>query len=82
MENIENEHISLYRPKTKSKNYYDDEILGVWPDGTIYLKEGVKRLKYDPLEEMVEEAYTEFKLKMNNLVERRESLKMEENDFN
>ena len=56
--------------------------MGVWPDGTIHLKEGVRRLKYDPLEEMVEEAYTEFKLKMNNLVERRESLKMEENDFN
>lgn len=82
MENIENDHISQYRPKTKSKFYYDDEIIGVDTDGVIHLKEGVRRLTYNPLEEMVEEAYTEFKLKMNNLVERRERLRSEENDFN
>ena len=35
------------RPKTKSRNFYDDEIHGVLPDGTIYLKEGVYRF-YPP----------------------------------
>ncbi len=82
MEPIENKHISLYRPKTKSKEYFDDEIIGVWPDGTIYLKEGVRRLTYNPLEEFVEDYHTEFKLTLNNLAERRQRIRDEENDFN
>lgn len=30
-----------------SKNFYDDEILFVYENGDIHLKEGVKRLFYD-----------------------------------
>ncbi len=33
--------------KTKSKNFKDDEIKGVFPDGTIYLKMGVTRKNYN-----------------------------------
>ena len=31
------------RQKTKSKEYYDDEIISVLQDGSIYLKPGVIR---------------------------------------
>ncbi len=33
--------------KTKSKIYHDHEIKGVLPDGSIYLKMGVTRKKYN-----------------------------------
>ena len=33
----------MSRAQTMSKLYYDDEIRGVFPDGSIYLKDGVKR---------------------------------------
>lgn len=35
------------RPKTKSKHFYDDEIICILEDGSIYLKEGVHRF-YSP----------------------------------
>ena len=34
------------RTNTISKNFYDDEILFVYENGDIHLKEGVKRLGY------------------------------------
>lgn len=33
--------------KTKSKNFKDDEIIGVLTDGSIYLKMGVTRKHYN-----------------------------------
>ncbi len=33
--------------KTKSKHFKDHEIKGVLPDGSIYLKDGVKRKYYN-----------------------------------
>lgn len=33
--------------QTKSKNFKDHEIKGVLPDGSIYLKMGVTRKKYN-----------------------------------
>lgn len=33
----------MERQKTKSKEYYDDEIIAVLQDGSIYLKPGVIR---------------------------------------
>ena len=41
MMNLEN------RLKTKSKNFYDDEIQAILANGDIVLKEGVHRLKYN-----------------------------------
>lgn len=36
------------REKTKSKHFYDDEILFIYPNGDIHLKEGVRRYpEYD-----------------------------------
>lgn len=33
--------------QTKSKNFKDHEIRGILPDGSIYLKTGVKRKNYN-----------------------------------
>ena len=33
--------------KTKSKHFKDHEIKGILPNGTIYLKEGIKRKHYN-----------------------------------
>lgn len=33
--------------QTKSRNFKDHEIRGILPDGSIYLKTGVKRKKYN-----------------------------------
>lgn len=33
--------------QTKSKNFKDHEIKGILPDGSIYLKMGVTRKKYN-----------------------------------
>ncbi len=33
--------------QTKSKNFKDHEIRGILPDGSIYLKMGVTRKKYN-----------------------------------
>lgn len=33
------------RAKTKSKHFYDDEILFVYPNGDIHLKDEVRRMK-------------------------------------
>ncbi len=33
--------------QTKSKHFKDHEIKGILPDGSIYLKEGVKRKYYN-----------------------------------
>ncbi len=37
----------MSRLKTLSKSYFNDEIKGILADGTIYLKEGVKRKRYN-----------------------------------
>ena len=39
------------RQKTLSKNFYDDEIKYIAPNGDIHLHDGVKRLKYNDIEE-------------------------------
>ena len=33
--------------KTKSKHFIDHEIKGILPDGSIYLKDGVTRKRYN-----------------------------------
>lgn len=33
--------------RTKSKNFKDHEIRGILPDGSIYLKDGVTRKRYN-----------------------------------
>lgn len=40
---------SKERLKTKSKNFFDDEVIYKSKRGIVYLKMGVKRLKYDNL---------------------------------
>jgi len=40
------ESVKLKRTKTRSKNFYDDEILFIYPNGDIHLKDGVKRKEY------------------------------------
>jgi hypothetical protein len=47
------------RPKTISKNYFDDEILFKDPiTGDLHLKEGVTRLQYRPvIDPYLEESY-------------------------
>lgn len=49
------------RLKTKSKNFYDSEIEGIFPNGDIILKEGVKRLKYKlDIDPFLEESYINY----------------------
>ena len=45
----------MTRTKTVSKVYYDDEIRGVFPDGSLYLKDGVKRNPLMSLSKSTEE---------------------------
>lgn len=59
--------INGYRPKTLSKEFFDDEIIGIWPDKTVYLKEGVRRRPFNPLEEDLEIDYLNFKLTIATL---------------
>lgn len=49
------------RLKTLSKNYFDEEIVGILPNGDIILKEGVKRLKYKlDIDPYLEESYINY----------------------
>lgn len=75
------EEISTYRPKTKDKHFYDDEIKGIFPDGTLYLKEGVRRLKHRIDEELHEEGELNLRLKLNSFKEKYQNIKNEENNF-
>lgn len=49
-EDLDNPKLTFYtephRAKTLSKNFYDDEIQCVLPDGSLYLKLGVRRKHY------------------------------------
>ena len=71
-----------YRPKTKSKEFYDDEIIGVFPDGVIYLKEGVRRRPFNPLEEDQEIAYFNFKQTLLTIKNKIEEQVDYDNNFN
>ncbi len=63
----------MSRLKTLSKNYFDDEIEFIYPNGDIHLKEGVTRLKYRPmLDPQLEESYLNFEdlaIKRRNQIE-------------
>lgn len=70
-----------YRPKTISKNYFNDEIKGYWyEDGrlVVYLHDGVRRLAYNQLEEWVIEETVSFKQTLHDMNERREALNQED----
>lgn len=85
-EDLDNPKLTFYiepnRPKTISKNYYDDEIQGILEDGSIYLKLGVKRksygdhLEYDAITQIMQED------SIYKAAQIYKKLKKEDSDFN
>lgn len=74
-----------YRPKTLSKHFYDEEIIGVYYENgrkVIYLKERISRLTHDPLIEKLEEDYYHFKQRIHDYIDKKERLYDEENNYN
>lgn len=74
----------MERLKTKSRIYFDDEILGIMDNGDIVLKPGVRRQpkRSSDFETKTEEAnYWNYWVHYRDKAERRQSLIEEENDW-
>jgi len=75
-------YLDSRRTKTISNTFYDREILARLPDGSLYLKMGVKRkhygddLNYDNMHQFIEEE------RMFKVLEIHKKLKKEESDYN
>lgn len=75
-------YLDSRRTKTISNTFYDREILARLPDGSLYLKMGVKRkhygddLNYDDMHQFIEEE------RMFKVLEIHKKLKKEESDYN
>lgn len=75
-------YLDSRRTKTISNTFYDREILARLPDGSLYLKMGVKRkhygddLNYDNMHQFIEEE------RMFKILEIHKKLKKEESDYN
>ncbi len=75
-------YLDSRRTKTISNTFYDREILARLPDGSLYLKMGVKRkhygddLNYDNMHQFIEEE------RMFKVLEIHKKLKQEESDYN
>lgn len=72
------------RKKTKSKNYFDDEIIGIMDNGDIVLKPGVKRQPkrasdFEPKSE--ESQYWNYWVYYRDKTDKRQGLIEEENDW-
>lgn len=75
-------YLDSRRTKTISNTFYDREILARLPDGSLYLKMGVKRkhygddLNYDDMHQFIEEE------RVFKVLEIHKKLKKEESDYN
>lgn len=75
-------YLDSRRTKTISNTFYDREILARLPDGSLYLKMGVKRkhygddLNYDNMHQFIEEE------RVFKVLEIHKKLKKEESDYN
>lgn len=75
-------YLDSRRTKTISNTFYDREVLARLPDGSLYLKMGVKRkhygddLNYDDMHQFIEEE------RMFKVLEIHKKLKKEESDYN
>lgn len=58
-----------------SKHFTDDEIIGRLPNGDLYLKEGVKKLKYDYLSPDDEQNINYSELGVRKVIEKRNQTK-------
>ncbi len=74
------EENSSERPKTKSKHFYDDEILAV-RDGVVYLKQGVYRLYPPNLTEDMHQNINYVVITADKLIKNKQTLDQEK-DFN
>lgn len=71
------------RSKTKSKHFFDDEILFIYPDGTIHLKMGVMRhpkLNFSTLTEDNTSYYNNF-VSYRDKIDRHRKMVEEDNDW-
>jgi hypothetical protein len=64
--------------RTISKNFNDNEVIFKDSDGTIYLKQGVTRLKYTPLLEEIDSPFNEDLIRMERINDFRQAHGLDE----